>query len=178
MKKFNELYATYYKSILFFIKSKMNDKDIAEDIASQTFINVYNSLDKFDGDRGNIKAWIYKIAKNKVIDYYRANASKTPVLSLDMEMNDETCLGDSIPDNHTATDEMVINKETKTALDVLMKSKLDENEMKLMNLFCDGYRYKEISESEGLDIQNVKNILHKARLKMRACESEVKTIVL
>ena len=177
MKRFNIIYATYYTPILNFIKSRMNDKVVAEDITSETFNSVFKNLENFDETKGNIKAWIYKIAKNKIIDYYRANASKATIHSIDAETDDENSIKDVIAGT-LSTDSALVDEETKDSLNAFMKSRLDENEMKLMKMFCDGYTYKEISEDRDINVQNVKNIMHKARLKMRACENQIKEIVL
>lgn len=59
----------YYKDILLYVNSLCKNYDIAEDITQDTFIKAMKSLDTFDGSQ-NVRAWLYKIAKNTYFTYY------------------------------------------------------------------------------------------------------------
>jgi len=63
------------------------DKDDASDITQDTFIQGFNSLDKFKGE-SQIYTWLYKIAKNKCLRHL-AKRNKTTFLSL-QELIDKT----------------------------------------------------------------------------------------
>ena len=63
------------------------DKDDANDITQETFIQVFKSLDKFRGE-SQIYTWLYKIAKNKSIRFLEKK-NKTTFLSL-QELIDNT----------------------------------------------------------------------------------------
>jgi RNA polymerase sigma-70 factor (ECF subfamily) len=57
-----------------FVFFKVNDNEVAEDIVSDVFISALNKVSSFRVDEGSsVSAWLYKIAHNKVIDYYRTN---------------------------------------------------------------------------------------------------------
>ena len=64
----SEIY-NYFKEELFNSALKfLKNRDIAEDITSETFINFFKSVDKFD-PRYPIRPWLYKIMKNEAISY-------------------------------------------------------------------------------------------------------------
>lgn len=70
------IYTQFHQSLLGFIKSKVNNHQDAEDIVQNVFIKVATGL----GDVNRIEklqSWIYAIARNAIIDYYRSNNGKT-----------------------------------------------------------------------------------------------------
>lgn len=50
---------------------KTRDKQISEDLSSEVFFKVYNNLENKNFDSESFKLWIYKIANNQLIDYFR-----------------------------------------------------------------------------------------------------------
>lgn len=71
-ERFGELYDKYIKKIYDFVYYKTTHKETAEDLTSQIFLKALNGLDSFtDQKDGTFSAWLYAIARNTVIDYYR-----------------------------------------------------------------------------------------------------------
>lgn len=69
---FGVLYEKYIDSIFAFVYRKTSDREIAEDITSQVWIKTLKSLEYFgEKENAGFKSWIYRIANNTVIDYYR-----------------------------------------------------------------------------------------------------------
>ena len=65
------------------------DVPLAEDITQDIFLDVFKGLRSFKGLCSE-RTWIFKIAKNKLFDYYRKQYSqKTEILALDDQMADE-----------------------------------------------------------------------------------------
>lgn len=50
---------------------KLLNKELAEDLVSQVFLKVLKNISQFKSD--NFAAWLYTIARNTIIDYYRSN---------------------------------------------------------------------------------------------------------
>ncbi|MGL4761679.1 MAG: sigma-70 family RNA polymerase sigma factor [Sarcina sp.] len=67
---FDYLLDTYGDDILRFCYMKVNDVGVAEDLAQETFINVFKYIQKFKG-QSSLKTWIYKIALNQCREFYR-----------------------------------------------------------------------------------------------------------
>lgn len=67
---FEALVKKYTKLIYFFIFRQVKDPQLSEDLTQETFIKVWKNLRKFDFDK-SFKTWIFKIAKNLTIDYFR-----------------------------------------------------------------------------------------------------------
>ncbi len=70
-KLFGNLYQRYVDKIYKFIYYKTHHKETAEDLTSQTFFKALENIKNFDSDKGQFSSWLYRIAKNCVIDYYR-----------------------------------------------------------------------------------------------------------
>lgn len=68
---FGELYDRYVDRIYRFIYYKVLNKETAEDIASEVFYKALSRIDTFDAQEGSFSAWLYRIARNAVIDFYR-----------------------------------------------------------------------------------------------------------
>lgn len=69
---FGLLYDRYVKELYTFIYYKTHHKETAEDITSQVFMKALGNVGTFSEAKGNVRGWLYKIARNTIIDHYRA----------------------------------------------------------------------------------------------------------
>lgn len=72
---FGIVYDRYVKKIYDFVFFKTMHKETAEDLTSLVFAKALAGVDGFTG--GSVSAWLYRIARNAVIDHYRT--TKTTV---------------------------------------------------------------------------------------------------
>jgi RNA polymerase sigma factor (sigma-70 family) len=79
LEKFTELYDNYVRRIYDFIYFKTYHKETAEDLTSQVFIKALEKISTYKADRGSFNSWLYKIATNTVIDYYRSNKKEANI---------------------------------------------------------------------------------------------------
>ncbi len=68
---FGRLYDAYARKIYDFIYYKTHHKETAEDLAGRVFLKALEKIDTFNCEKGFFSAWIYRIARNSVIDFYR-----------------------------------------------------------------------------------------------------------
>lgn len=76
---FDVIYETYIRNVFRYVYNRTGNNKDAEDITSQIFLAVLESLPNYKDD-GHFTAWIFTIARRKVIDFYR---KKKPLTSLD-----------------------------------------------------------------------------------------------
>lgn len=76
---FGILYDRYLDKIYRFIYYKTWNKEIAEDITSDVFHKAFERLHSFDSTKGTFSAWIYRIARNTIIDHYRTQKKTVPI---------------------------------------------------------------------------------------------------
>ncbi|MBN1409436.1 MAG: sigma-70 family RNA polymerase sigma factor [Spirochaetales bacterium] len=78
-EEFEHVYDAYIDKIYSFIYYKTCNRETAEDLTSQTFLNVLQNRHRFDPAKGSIPVWIYRIARNLVIDFYRKKRSSVDI---------------------------------------------------------------------------------------------------
>jgi RNA polymerase sigma-70 factor (ECF subfamily) len=76
---FGQLYDLHVRRIYNFIYYKTLQKDVAEDLTSQTFFKVLKNIHTVDPEQSFV-SWVYRIAQNTVIDHFR---SLRPVADID-----------------------------------------------------------------------------------------------
>ena len=83
VEAFGELYDRYVDAMYRFIRFQVNGEEDAEDLTETVFLRAFEGLPGFRTGRRmtNFRAWIYRIARNLVIDHYRA---QKPALPLDL----------------------------------------------------------------------------------------------
>lgn len=65
-----ELFGTHYERLARYIASRIGSIDEAEDLASEVFIKALQAVDSYR-DKGAMVAWLFRIASNIVVDYFR-----------------------------------------------------------------------------------------------------------
>lgn len=78
---FEQVYQTYFKSVYRYIRRLSGDEQLAEEITSETFLQVMRSIGTFRGDC-DLRVWICQIAKNT---YYTHLKKQNRVAALDEE---------------------------------------------------------------------------------------------
>lgn len=78
---FEQVYQTYFKSVYLYIRRLSGDEQLAEEITSETFVQVMRSIGSFRGDC-DLRVWICQIAKNT---YYTHLKKQNRVAALDEE---------------------------------------------------------------------------------------------
>ncbi len=68
---FGRLYDAYVRKIYDFVYYRTHHRETAEDLTSDVFMKAFAGLRGFDPDQGSFSSWLYRIARNRVIDHYR-----------------------------------------------------------------------------------------------------------
>lgn len=76
---FGTLYDRYLDKIYRFIYYKTFSKELSEDITSDVFHKAFERIASFDAEKGTFSQWIYRIARNAVIDHYRTVKKHVPI---------------------------------------------------------------------------------------------------
>ncbi len=76
---FGILYDRYITKIYRFIYYKTFVRETAEDITSDVFHKAFERIHSFNSHKGTFSAWIYRIARNSVIDHYRTQKKNIPI---------------------------------------------------------------------------------------------------
>lgn len=76
---FGLLYDHYLDPIYRFIYYKVFSRELAEDLTSDVFLKALGRLSSYNSERGRLNSWLYQIARNSVVDYYRTKKETLPI---------------------------------------------------------------------------------------------------
>lgn len=138
-ENFGLLYDKYIEKIYKFIYYKTHHKETTEDLTSKTFMKAFEKIDTFADLKGSFAAWLYKIARNTVIDHYRAKKIDT-----------------NIEDVWDLKDDKDINK------DIDIKQQLNDVDKYLKNLKPEQREIIIMRVWENLSYQEIAEILEKS----------------
>ncbi|MBI4979722.1 MAG: sigma-70 family RNA polymerase sigma factor [Spirochaetes bacterium] len=68
---FGDIYESHFQRIYAYVYRKTMHRETAEDIVSETFMKALHGMSTFDPSKGSVQSWLYRIATNAVIDFYR-----------------------------------------------------------------------------------------------------------
>jgi len=145
---FSELYRRHVDLIYRYVLLRVGDEQAAEDLTSEVFMRALESLANYEDRGAPLAAWLYQIARARVIDHWR-RAQRVEV-SLDageVELSTEA----------TATD--VISM--KILAESLQQLTGDQQEVIILR-FVEGYSFSEIAEITGRTEGAVKALQHRA----------------
>ena len=69
---FGSLYDRYHPAIYRFVALKVGSREDAEDITHQVFMRAWLRIGRYEGRGYPFSSWLYRIARNQVVDFYRA----------------------------------------------------------------------------------------------------------
>jgi RNA polymerase sigma-70 factor (ECF subfamily) len=70
------LYAAHAAPIHAFAYRATGDRQAAEEIVQDTFVRAWRSMDRFDPQRAELRAWLFAIARNLTVDYFRRKGAR------------------------------------------------------------------------------------------------------
>ena len=164
-----------YSDYLFnYTISRVNDREMAQDLVSETFLAGLKSMANFKGEASE-RTWLISILKRKIIDYYRKINSNKGKAEVRMTYNDDSeSDGDWLqervadPFDKTAEDKLE-NAELGDAIyDCLAKLPEKQAEVFKMKTIL-GYDTETICNELGITASNLWVIIHRARTALAEC---------
>lgn len=156
-RAFSEL-VDKYKDFAFTVALRVvKNRETAEEVAQDAFVNAYESLGKFD-KRAKFSTWFYRVVYNKAVDATRAK--KNP-LDSSVEI-DRRALATAEPTGSTPTELRERDEIIKAAI-----SELDPKSAAAVTFFYyEELPLKDISKIMNLTKSNLKSVLFRARKKL------------
>jgi len=164
---FSELLDEYQQKVFHTCLSFVPNKEDAEDIAQEVFLEVYKSINKFKGN-SKLSTWIYKISTNKCLEFIRKKNTKKRFAFL------QSITGNEIPIdktnfftefNHPGI--LLENKERTETIYLAINS-LPESQRVVFTLAkLDGKSYQEIVEITGKSMSSVESIMFRAKKNLQ-----------
>ena len=149
-----ELYIEYADKVMGYIRSKITNQADAEDLHSAVFIKVYQKFETFDQTKASVSTWVYTIARNTVIDYFRAR-----------KIHEEVQEDSAISEDNVADD--LLNQEALEELaDALEQLPQRERDLIILHYYS-GLTLKECATKLRMSYSNCKLVHNKALMELR-----------
>ena len=156
---FAELYEEFLPRVFRYVRYRVNDLQVAEDLTSAVFEKALASFSRFSSGRASFSTWVFTIARNTVIDHYRVRGRRQTV-SLEEAAID---VSSSEPRPEEAVEKQEERERLRTCL-----SELSREEQEIISLkFGSGLSNREIASTIGLSESNVGTKLYRAVRKLR-----------
>ena len=141
---FEVLYNQYKSSLLSYLRRNNCPSDVAEDIVIDSFLSIMQRKELIEV--ANIRGYLLKVAKNKMLDYYRKNSR--PTISIDSEEFNEEELGYVLPNLEFEEKELGLQRtlELREAIE-----NLTYDEKLFVDLIIQDYSMTEISKLLDID---------------------------
>jgi RNA polymerase sigma-70 factor, ECF subfamily len=164
---FTALVKRYEETVYKFSFKVCRDKDKADETLQDTFINMYNSLDSFDG-RSKLSTWLFRIVTNNCLMKRRRRKIDEVLESYD-----------ELPEAENGATSHPIARWEETPRDVLLKKELreilDEAIMQLPEDYrvvfilrdVEGQSNEETAKIVGISVEATKSRLRRARAFLR-----------
>ena len=153
---FRELYKFYSPKLNGFLMKRGLSGDAAADILQDVFISIWKKASQFDAERAPASAWIYRIARNKMIDHIR----KEP-----MPIPEEFQILTEHPERDAS--EAIELHEDVDALNVAMKTLKPEQRSILERAYLGEMSHSEIQSITGLPLGTIKSRIRLGLEKLR-----------
>ena len=147
---FEEIYCDYYEKIYKFIYYKVCNIELAEDLTSDVFVDVYKNLHRYDENKSFILTWLYAISCNRLKNYYKSRKKLEYSIDCMSEMNIEPVF---------ISDDLLEQKEWYIVLQKLIWDLPERNRNVILMKYYGDMTSKEIGNNLDISSGNVRIIL-------------------
>ena len=150
---YEQVYQDYSRKVMGYIRPRINNPADAEDLHSAIFTKVFEKFSSFDQTKASVSTWIYTIARNTLIDYFRTRKVYD-------ELGDEDIVEEDAYQG-------ILNEETLGELAQALE-KLPQRERDLIIMhYYNNMQLKEIALKLHMSYSNCKLVHNKALMKLR-----------
>lgn len=151
-KALKKFFNSFYPSLCVFTKKYVAELDIAEDIAQECFLLLWEQKKKFENIKA-LKGFLYSTARNKYLNYIKLKAIHGDISRKELLKEDVLY-------------ELVIEEETYRIIYQAIE-KLPTQTRKIIELSMQGYKNPEISDELNVSINTVKTLKKNAYSRLR-----------
>jgi RNA polymerase sigma-70 factor (ECF subfamily) len=142
----------YYDEIFRFERKQVTDEQTALDLTQDIFISMLRTIAHYDRRKAGFRTWLYRIATNKTVDYFRSRAARPAlILSIDeVEPIDEA-------DFTKMVEDMELTSEILAYI-----GRLRNNTQRIFRLHVfGGYTFKQIADDLGIPESSAKTTYYR-----------------
>ncbi len=162
---FGELYEKYVDRIYNYLYRHTSNRVEAEDLTSRTFYRALRSLHRYRVTGAPFQAWLFRIAHNLVVNWYRDHSTRQ-VVSIDVEY------ALPLPSRSVNPETWVAATETRRALFEVVAAMPEDRKTLLILKFVEHMTNAEIGEVLGRTEGAIKALYHRTLISLRRAMQE------
>ena len=156
-KEFSKIYDSYIDKIYRFVFLKVNSKEKAEDITSEAFSKAWSVFKDEEREIKNVSAFLYRIAKNLIIDYYR---TKDQISTVPVEE-------DAIIDHTQDLEQKSIDKSDMRGVKVALASLNQDYQDVIIWYYLEDLSIEKVAELSGRTESATRVLIHRALYSLK-----------
>jgi RNA polymerase sigma-70 factor (ECF subfamily) len=147
-----ELYLIHFDRIYSYLHVSVGNKHDAEDLTTQTFLKMLESINKFRWQSAPFSAWLFRIAHNLAMDHFRAARRWQP----------EEEVPEPPPDESTSAEEGALEQIGKRSMLELIEELSPEQQQVLTLKFVFNFSNKDVATVLDKTEGAIKSLQHRA----------------
>jgi RNA polymerase sigma-70 factor (ECF subfamily) len=163
-----ELVRRYERPLFSLIYRMVRDRDLAEDLAQESFVKAFNALDRYRPEF-KFSGWIFRIANNTAIDHLRKRELKTLSIEGDRDAltaDQQTATAIQLPSHHPSPEQELVARELGSVIESAIGRLRPDYRSCILLRFTEQRSYEEIAEIMDLPVGTVKTFIHRARSEL------------
>lgn len=153
-----EFYEKYFPKVYKYFRFRVQDPQCSDDLTAKVFLKAVEHFPNYSPERSSLATWVFTIARNTLIDHYRAGGSRTPV-SLET--------AEQLADPKADQENDQLKREEREILLAALLS-LAERERDIIALkFAAGMSNVEIARQTGLGESHVGVLIYRSLAKLK-----------
>lgn len=156
-----EIFDQYYPLIFRYIFFRVTHQEVAEDLAGEVFVRLVEKIGEYEARGRPLLAWLYTIARNLVVDYYRSR---------------ESSISEELPENVLATegeaDQEVEKRFVFEQLGRALVQLTEEQRQVVLLKFIEERSNTEVAVLLGKNERAIRSLQHRALLALQRALTE------
>ncbi|MGF1695269.1 RNA polymerase sigma factor SigZ [Vibrio lamellibrachiae] len=153
--KIETVWSEYRASLKAFLHKNVSTPDDVDDLLQEILIKTYNNLGVIK-DKKKIKSWLFQIANNTIIDFYRKNGKRT----------------EEIEDHVWEAEPEEVLQQLSSCVLPFIKGLPQEHADLLTKIEIEGVPQKEYAQTHGIKYSTLKSRVQKSRSMLHALFSD------
>ena len=154
---FGQLYDRYVDTVFRFIYFRVNDRALAEDFTSETFLRALRRISTISYQGRDIGAWFVTIARNIILDHVKSARNRLEITTADTVEGDQR-----EPSPEAAVLDLLTSERLMAAVRLLG----DEQRECVLLRFIQGFSVSETAAVMGKNDGAIKALQHRAVRKL------------
>jgi RNA polymerase sigma-70 factor (ECF subfamily) len=165
----HELVSRYQRPVFSFIHRMVRDRELAEDLAQETFVRAFENLRKYD-PQYKFSSWLFKVGHNLTVDHIRRRELDTVSIhgapdAVSKEQQEATAV--VLESDFERPDQLLEARELGAAIEEAIGQLRPEYRTAILLRHVEGYSYEEIAEVMEIPLGTVKTYIHRARSELQ-----------